>query len=219
MCMKMWGDALVVLEGSRRLRWEGAGATWRLAGLWPSEPDRELLDRHLKGGRPLLVVLDREPAVVSALMHEVPRLPEGVIIRSNEADVLDVEVLALDWLPEPLRGQGRTFAAQAAADELTMPRHRVPPLLVDPAPPGSPVRFARRTATCRTLSTSLLDSLLAELFPSGSLAPTLRSSRPSGRRRSVSPSSGRSAASGAAPAPSPDPLVPLASGPEGARYR
>ena len=168
MCVEMRGEALVVAEGTDRLRWVGAGASWRLIGVWPSAGDRELVDRQLRAGRPLLVVLDREPAVVSALAQEVPLLPEGVVVRGYEAEVFDLEVPALDWLPEPLRRRGAAFADRARADERRAPRHTVPPVIVDTAACDSPVRFALRTRSCPRLTGSLLDPLLKELFPAWS---------------------------------------------------
>jgi hypothetical protein len=198
MCMEMRGDAVVVFEGSRRLQWERAGAAWRLAGLWPTEPERELLNHHLEAGRPLLVVLDREPPVVSALAEEVPRIPDGLLIRGYEAEVLDLEVPALDWLPEPMRSRGTTFAVQAAADERAMPLHTLPPLLVDPAPPGTAVRFGMRTATCRALSDRLLDSTLRDLFAAEATDVSGRMTAPFGHQGPPSPRSGRDAARGAA---------------------
>jgi hypothetical protein len=213
MCIEIRGDVLVVLEGAGRLRWEGSGATWRLAGLWPTAADREMLDDHLDRGRPLLVVLDRGPAVVCALVEEVPRVPEGVLIRGYEGEVLDLEVPTLDWLPEPMRSRGVAFADQAALDERDMPRHAVPPLLVDSAPPDSQVRFARRTATCRTLSSRLLDSVLAELFDARSAEPVRSLSSRSDRPRPASMRSGREAPGSGAGVPSPRPLPPLRSRP------
>ncbi|MCU1612682.1 MAG: hypothetical protein JWO98_222 [Frankiales bacterium] len=171
MCIKIKDDALIIFEGPRRLQWQHVGSAWRLTGLWPTAPDRLLVDRYVDAGRPILVVLDREPSVVIAFVEEVPEVPDGIIVRGCDNGLIDLEVPMLDWLPGPLRSRGAALARQAALAERATPLYALPPLLVDMAPPGSPVRFAVRTGTCAVSTDRLLHSVVRDLFDKGPRDP------------------------------------------------
>lgn len=141
-------DVLVVHEGAERLRWDGSGDRWTLAGVWPDEGDRALLERHLAAGRPVLVVLDGgAEAVVPAWRDELGVVPEGVTVRPDEdvPGLVDLVVPALDWLPAALRERGLRFAAHAAEVERRTPRQVLPALLLEPLGDTGGVRFAWRT--------------------------------------------------------------------------
>jgi hypothetical protein len=137
------GVVLLVREGRDRLQWQGFGTTWQLRGLWPDAIDAKMVDRHLRAGYLLLVVLDGSDAPVLALPEEVPTVPRGVSVLSDPGDeVLELGVPFLDWLPEEYRLRGERFSSAARLLKQQLPAHVLPPLLLSPEEPGmEQVRF------------------------------------------------------------------------------
>lgn len=147
------GGALVVFEGSRRMRWSRpAPGRWRPVGIWPGAAEAEALAEHLAARGNVLVVLDRAEHTVSLLAEELAGAPAAVRRLLPGAGpgpddlVVDVSIPALDWLPAPLRLRGIEFLVRAAEFAERTPAMLLPPLLTDEPDPERPhLRFALRT--------------------------------------------------------------------------
>jgi len=156
--------ALIVREGTSRIRWAGGGGTWRLTGIWPSAGEQLQLSAQLAAGRPLLVVLEPDPPSVPVWRSELADglLPLGpgrpvhsvnheVAVEESpaeepEEELLDVVVPFLDWLPERLRARGRAFSEQARELISHTPAPLLAALIVEDEPvQDDQVRFVHRT--------------------------------------------------------------------------
>lgn len=87
------GDNLVVFDDGRRIVWDGGPSTWRYKGQWPTRRQANDLLRRLKAGAGLLVVTPAVNDSVIALGSEL----------GGDQDLVEVEVVAHDWLPMRLR--------------------------------------------------------------------------------------------------------------------
>ena len=180
-----FGDVLVVHEGPARVRWQpaGLGALQTPVGLWPSFAEREELKLRLGRRDPVLVVLPYEDSTVHLLPEEASAAPMSVYgLMRKDANLYELQVPALDWLPRPLARRGLEFLASRAAWAAGVPRTALPPLLVEggldglhgtdmpdaPSPEAARdrdhVRFAWRTSLA-SLGPGAFVELAARVFP------------------------------------------------------
>lgn len=160
-------NTLIVFEGPARVSWTlGRDGQWTPAQVWPGPRHRELLHRRLGSGAPILVVLDRARATVPVLREEWDRAPSAVraVLAVDEpraddgAEVLELRVPMLDWLPRTQRVRAEEFLA--ATDEVlaATPRALLPPLLLDGREVGG-VRFVRRVPPALLSSGRLIEAV------------------------------------------------------------
>ncbi len=187
------GDVLVVFEGVRRVVWRhrllpvGVPGTptssdWVLASVWPDASEQRRVEAHLGAGDPLLVVLDSEPVVISVPAENVTELPAGLPPPPAGADIIDVEIPALDWLPEHLCRRGLAFARHAQARIAAVPDFLRPAVVIDPGDDGpgngagagtEHVRYVYRTGV-RTVPPAMLRRIVEHLFDAaGGMAPVV----------------------------------------------
>jgi hypothetical protein len=164
---------LIVREGCRRLLWSGQGCTWKLIGMWPDPDHDELTSAHLVADRPVLVVLDSEPACVPVLREELA-VPDALLqqlglLGESEAydDYLDAQVPFLDWLPPHQREIGQQFAGRSADVIRRTPAALLPAMLLDEHDAGDGhVRFGRLTPGHDGLSPHQLQGVAEHAFSS-----------------------------------------------------
>ncbi|WP_405584598.1 hypothetical protein [Streptomyces sp. NBC_01190] len=179
------GNTLVVFDGSRRLVWSASSTTnYTPVALWPTpEQAAEVLD-HLAGGGNLLVMVEEETTTVPMYAEEAARMPAELTERislTSDGVLSELQIPALDWLPEPLRQRGLRFLRDSARRLAHYPDLLLPPLLMEE--PGTEpesadtldsadtnVRFARRR-TVRPYSDDRLAPVSDHLFPSLSYEP------------------------------------------------
>jgi hypothetical protein len=170
MCTTTVNGVLVVREGVRRLSWahelEGSppplhAHQWQIAGLWPDRDTRRRIRARLDRGEPVLVILDREPAVVELPVEHVRRIPQGVAAdMDRDAGVLTLEVPVLDWLDPEERARGRAFADDVRKMLDRTPKFLLAPLIVEDTRRhnGTALTFAYPTR-----SSAVGSALLAEV--------------------------------------------------------
>ncbi|MCX4763950.1 hypothetical protein OG562_23910 [Streptomyces sp. NBC_01275] len=160
------GSALVVFEGTGRLpfRRDGSGE-WRADSLWPGPQDAQALEEYLADGSPMLIVLNREPAVVSLTPTEFSALPPGIgETVGTDSEIIDIEIPRLNWLPDSLRERGLRHLANASGTLREVPALMLPPLLLDNAERAAPqVRFAVR-ASSAPLYAHQLEQVILHVF-------------------------------------------------------
>ncbi|MEU5535604.1 hypothetical protein [Streptomyces sp. NPDC020362] len=161
------GDVLIAFEGLSRLRWlKTDQGPWSVIGVWPHPDRRKALLQQLRYGKRLLIVVDSDPPVTTLLAEESRNLPAELVIRSDaEEEIVDVEVPALNWLPDDLRERGSQFI-RSARTRASRASGLIPPLLLDEAS-GESVRFAYRTTSRLPINETLLRRVVLEAFRSG----------------------------------------------------
>ncbi|HYH24785.1 MAG TPA: hypothetical protein VD834_05495 [Blastococcus sp.] len=138
------GGVTVVVDGIPRLRWSSTGpAEWRLRDVWPSPQEERWLHERIAEGDPMLVVLGADTPCVAVYPEEFWAQRERFASVVEDAELVELTLPILDWLPEPLRSRGQVFAEQAAAALRSMPVALRPPLLVETRSEPCSVRFAR----------------------------------------------------------------------------
>lgn len=159
------GQTLVVREGAKRLQWVRTVEGWRLEGMWPGPADQRVVSQHLGTGAPVLVVLEEQPAVVTALRDELVEVPPYLRALYQCDEYVDLEVPFLDWLPADVRRRGEQFAAYVQRLLAVTPRWSLPQLLFAPdVAAGHQVQFVARTPACRVLDDRLLDQAVEHAF-------------------------------------------------------
>ena len=140
------GDALIVFEGARRIRWERGGAsTHASVGLWPDAVEAAGIRRRLERGWPILVVLGGPQAVAALLTEQFAQAPPALaaVARTVATDMTGVPVPALDWLPVALRDRGLRFLRESSERARRTPAPLCPSLQLDERDLTVPhVRFA-----------------------------------------------------------------------------
>ncbi|WP_372411715.1 hypothetical protein [Streptomyces luteireticuli] len=176
--MTRCGNAVVVREGPQRLLWHHrGGGTWIPCGLWPERRHREQLSAHLACGCPLLVVLDGA-AAVPVLREEWQHAPEPLraalgVAAEPGAEVVELTVPFLDWLPAEHRRRGADFLSRTDALLARRPAALLPPLLLDhgePAPGQPRIRFARRRPSA-VLTPGHLAAVVQQTFGRATACP------------------------------------------------
>ncbi len=177
------GNVLVVFEGVRRVVWRhrllpagvpgtSTSSDWVLASVWPDAREQRQVHAHLGAGDPLLVMLDSEPAVISVPAENVTELPVGLRRPPAGADIIDVEIPALDWLPDHLCRRGLAFARHAQARIAAVPDFLRPAVVIEEGDDGpgnrtgegtEHVRYAYRTGV-RTVPPAMVRCIVEHLF-------------------------------------------------------
>jgi hypothetical protein len=139
------GEALVVFEGSRRVR--GRPTDGAHVALWPDAAEAEDISRRLERGQPILVLLGGPHADAALLTEQFMQAPPGLaaVVRSTARDMTGTPVPALDWLPAELRERGLRFLRTSAEHARGIPGLLCQSLYLDERDPVTPhVRFAHR---------------------------------------------------------------------------
>lgn len=160
-------DALVVFEGTRRLRrrdLDSAGIA-----LWPDADEAEDVGRRLDRGQPILVILGGPQADAALLAEQFVQAPPAfaAAVRSTARDMTGTPVPALDWLPAELRERGLCFLRTSAEHARRTPGLLCQSLYLDQRDPVMPhVRFAHRIDQ-REPTEHDLESVVAFAFGAG----------------------------------------------------
>lgn len=139
------GDALVVFEGTRRVRGLHAGSA--AVALWPDAGEAEDVSRRLDRGQPILVILGGPQADAALLAEQFVQAPRALAaaVRSTARDMTGTPVPALDWLPAELRDRGLRFLRASAEHARRIPGLLCQSLYLDEPDPVTPnLRFAHR---------------------------------------------------------------------------
>src|SRR4051812_37798117 len=115
-------DALIVFEGSRRIRRERATGF----ELWPDAGEAEEIRDRIERGRPILVIFGGPQAEATVLTEQFAGAPPALaeLVHEIARDLLPIPVPALDWLPNEVRDRGLRFLRASA-----LRLRRTPPLL------------------------------------------------------------------------------------------
>jgi hypothetical protein len=134
-------DALVVFEGSRRIRHQSATCF----DLWPDPREEEEVRDRIESGRPLLVILGGPQAEATVLTERFAGAPPAFaeLVHAIARDLSPIPVPALDWLPTDLRDRGLRFLEASTSRVRRTPLLLRPALLLDERDIACPhVRFA-----------------------------------------------------------------------------
>jgi hypothetical protein len=142
------GDALIVFEGARRIRWQRSGRTSAASvALWPDAHEAVDVRRRLERGQPILVILGGPQADAALLAEQFAQAPPAfaVFVHATACDLVGIPVPALDWLPVELRDRGLRFLRASAERARRTPTPLCPSLYLDERDFSVPhVRFAHR---------------------------------------------------------------------------
>ncbi len=175
----MWcGSTLVIFDGPRRLTWStNPPGQWSPVSLWPTHHQAERVLDYLHKGGSVLVMVEQEQTNIPLYIEEAARFPDSVSARLSQDDVItDLQIPALDWLPEALRERGLRFLRDTSRTIHSRPEMLLPQLLLEePGADPCNLRFARVRAP-RPFTDERLRSTVDHLFaPTGDpfLAPDL----------------------------------------------
>jgi hypothetical protein len=162
------GGALVVYDGPRRLIWNQiSAARWTPSRLWPDRTEAAAVSETVRRGDPLLIILDRRPEPVHALVEELVGAPPEVtaLVSSAEGEVAELHIPPLCWLPDHLAQRGQHFLRNVTAEIAHTPPLLLPALILQPPGTTDAVWFGLRV---RSASWSIdevmavVDHLVAE---------------------------------------------------------
>ena len=129
------GNALVVQDGSRRLIWKQISASrWAPRRLWPSATEATTVAEAICRGDPVLIILDRRPEPIHALVNELAQAPPEItdLVSAVSGDVAELRVPRLTWLPSSLSARGHAFLDGLDLAVRHTPALLLPALLLQP---------------------------------------------------------------------------------------
>src|SRR4051794_39684588 len=93
--------ALIVFEGPRRIRHQGATSF----ELWPDAEEAAEVRNRIESGRPILVILGGPQAEATVLIEQFAGAPPALakLVHAIARDLSPIPVPALDWLPNDVR--------------------------------------------------------------------------------------------------------------------
>jgi hypothetical protein len=140
------GDALIVFEGARRIRWRRSERSSHASVvLWPDPLEALEVRRRLERGWPILVILGGPQAEAALLTEQYAQAPPALaaVARTIATDMTGMPVPALDWLPVGLRNRGLRFLRASSERVHRTPAPLCPSLQLDERDLTVPhVRFA-----------------------------------------------------------------------------
>jgi len=146
-----FGDVLVVFEGRRRLTWHcQPRRAWKPLELRPTSQEAHSICCALARRQPVLVVVEGREATVPVLAKQVEDPPASIAsITAGSGDVRHLRILALDWLPDPLRRRGLAFMEANFAQARKSPAPLQPPFVLEqPALAEDSLRFLHVVQPC-----------------------------------------------------------------------
>ena len=170
--------ALVIHEGTRRLRWAHLrAAAAPVAGgphappvrrlvdwVWPDPTTQAQIRRQIEHGRRVVVVFDDTDPVVTVPAECVPTVPSGAVAREGpDRGTVSLSIPPFTWLSPTDRARGEAFSANAQSNTGGIPHSARPPLLVEGALVGTeePLRFVFQT---RSMTIDVIRQVVRHLY-------------------------------------------------------
>lgn len=162
----------VVFEGLSRLEWRRKAVDrWSLTGVWPSrERQQALLESIRSGGRALIVLAPGETSCTlfeeelpESFEEEIPMEGGIEVTPDPDADLVDVQVQPLNWLPDEHRAHGLLFTDWARHEVATVPALALPRLMLDGQTDRN-LRFAYPTKPVTREHADLLEPFINRIF-------------------------------------------------------
>jgi hypothetical protein len=128
-------NTLVIYDGSRRLIWKQIStARWAPRRLWPSATEATTVAEAVRRGDPVLIILDRRPEPIHALVDELAQAPPEItdLVSSVSGDVAELRLPRLTWLPRSLSVRGHAFLDGMDLTVTHTPALLLPALMLQP---------------------------------------------------------------------------------------